>query len=275
MKVDHTVGPVVSGRLHGPNLDVAKELVAEGPVVLALRSGSGGVELEAQRQAGPEQVLRALRAAGVITADGAEGERLHVRLRCEEGADEAVYSADLGHRLLYRRVYDPAGPVATWFGLNPFLADLQGSPAETPRRPSMRNVVGVLHNVLGELGTLNILNLFTRRARGIADIEADGGDRLVHDELIREALRDTDVVLPAWGSKAGERHLPQVRRLLELADRLGLRVVLRARDGQPLHTSRWPQQPQHPRLGGYKALSLIEAPQRWRDDFVLEAPACG
>lgn len=228
MKVDHTVGPVVSGRLQGPNVSVEEEAVAAGAVTLSVRRDDRGERdgrgwrVDPDGDANPEQVLRALYTAGVIDDSGSADDRLRVRFECRRGSDQAVYSADLQHRLVYRRVYDPDRPVATWVGLNPFLSDLEGDPARTPPRPSMRNAVGALTNDLGPLGTLNILNLFTRRSHTAADLDADDGARLVHDGVVREALAASDVVLPAWGSKVKERHLPQVRRLLDLADDLGL-----------------------------------------------------
>lgn len=264
---NHTAGIFRHGHIDGL-VGASVDTVEEMSFRLDLADADGVLQVKAVAgMPGPEQVLRALGRHGVIRASGDAADRLEVRLKCTDAVDEASYSADLKHRLRYRRVYTESGPVVTWFGFNPFLADLEGDPSSAPPRPSLRNMVKAAQGHLGGVGTFNVLNLFTRRSAEAVDIAADDGDRLVHDDLVVQTIADSDLVIGAWGGKVGDRHLPQVRRLLDLLDDHGLTLHVPARGDSAWMTTAWPRQPRHPSRLGYKSLGLVPAPAAWLNDL--------
>ncbi len=269
----HRAGPVRSVQVTADrDVSVSPPRSIAGPGFdVTLTGTSRGVTGEVDGSPEPEQVLRLLGRRGVLGEIGAAAdEAVRVRAETPGGGDEtAVYSGDdrLSRRFALRRTWDPDGPVALWFGFNPILADLRGSPARVPPRPSLRNVTTIADRVLGGLGALTVLNLFRRRSGAAGDIPASASPPEIERELVRRHLGEADLVLAAWGARARERHLPRIRRLWRTVGESGRRLHAPAVDGRVRLTRRWPRQPCHPARTAAHGVGLVPLPREWLEGF--------
>ncbi|MFP5309109.1 MAG: DUF1643 domain-containing protein [Actinomycetes bacterium] len=237
-----------TSRLQGPGFSVD----------LAHQSG------EVQGDAAPEQVLRLLAREGCLASDGSPVLSVHVETT--SGHDEYRYTADLRHRLLFRRAWDRDGRVGVFYGLNPFVADTDGPVGKVPNRASLRNVVNIL-SADGPVARIDVMNLFTFRSANASGLAASPSDRVAVPELEREVLAAADVVLLAWGSKVTHVHRAHVEQLLDVLDDVGLRPSMLQKDGELLVVGT-PPQPAHPARLGFTGIRAVEVD---RDD-VLGAP---
>ncbi|TME62616.1 MAG: DUF1643 domain-containing protein [Chloroflexi bacterium] len=131
----------------------------------------------------------------------------------------ATFSADRRYRYRLWRRWDGARPVVAFVMLNPSTADARRDD------PTIRRCIGFAKS--WGFGGVEVVNLFAYRAtdpgelRRVADPVGVDNDR-----HIRRAIARADLVVLAWGARAGSRrllNLPQARCL-------GL-----TRAGQPRH----------------------------------------
>jgi hypothetical protein len=247
MTQSHTNGLSRSATLIG--LKPVRQTV-EGP---GFRLHMDGLDVRVEGTAAPEQVLRLLSQSRRL--GGAVNDVVAVRIETTSGWDEYRYTADLRHRLLFRRSWGTDGPRAVFYGLNPFVADTDGPVAKVPGRASLRNVVGILSRT-GPLSQIDVMNVFTFRSAAAASLPARPQDRVAVPELEREVLAAADVVLLAWGSKIGAAHRPYVEHLLDVLDSVGVAPTMLERDGALL-TVGSPPQPAHPARLGYRGIRAV------------------
>ena len=216
-----------------------------------LEARDGG--LDVRGTAAPEQVLRLL--ARRWDVDRSAGDRVEVRIETSGGRDEYVYTADMEHRLMFRREWERGGRRAVLYGLNPFVGDTEGPVEKVPGRATLRNVVGILSKD-GPLARLDVMNLFTFRSPDAATLPARPADRVAVPELERQVLSEADVVLLAWGSKVEGRHRRHVEDFLDRLHEVGSTPWMLARDGKLL-TAGSPPQPAHPSRLGWRRVDAV------------------
>lgn len=198
-----------------------------------------------------------------LAADG----RLRIEAVGRRATDLIEYDGCLERRFRLTRTWDLDGPTAAWVGFNPITGDLEGDPDDAPRRVALRNVATIASNHLGRLGRLVVVNLFVRRSR---DIAADVTDRF-DDGGVRAAAREADVVMAAWGARAGHGQLDRIRRVVSLVEQEGRALHAPAVDGHVRLTARWPRQPRHPVRARTRGVTLRPLPAGWAETF--DAPA--
>lgn len=140
----------------------------------------------------------------------------------------ASFSRDRQYRYRLRRQWDEGACVA-WVMLNPSTAD------STVDDPTLRRCIAFSRR--WGYGALLVVNLFAFRASdpraliGAADPVGPGADR-----ALRDALREADAVIAAWGNGAladgAQRH--RVRRVRQLLPTDALCLGLTGR-GEPRH----------------------------------------
>lgn len=141
----------------------------------------------------------------------------------------ATFSEDRAYRYSLSRIWDPAGAVAVFVGLNPSTAD------ETEDDPTIRRCIGFARD--WGAGGLVMLNAFAFRATDPLDMKAAAepiGAR--NDEELYKWAFSARWVVACWGVHG--RHLARgfaVRHLLRSAAGDNLKVLGLTKDGHPKH----------------------------------------